>query len=109
MALHIGSPVFHPERFSRLVRELAEVFAIVSPYSLYVPLYGTQWGMAIASDTLDPLSLQASVADQRLTERHVNAREYYNGDVHLALFALPNYIRKLLLINPTKDTNHDPS
>jgi spermidine synthase len=109
MALHIGSPVFHPERFSRLVRELADVFAIVRPYSLYVPLYGTQWGMAVASDTLDPLALPASVADERLTERRIEALQYYNGDVHRALFALPNYIRKLLQINPTKDTDHDPS
>jgi hypothetical protein len=47
--------------------------------------------------------------DQRLTERHVDALEYYNGDVHRALFALPNYIRKLLHPTLTKDPDHDPS
>lgn len=109
MSLHIGSPVFHPDRFTRLVHELSDVFANVRPYSLYVPLYGTQWGMAIASDTLDPATLSPDVAEQRLGERHVESLQYYNGEVHRALFALPNYVRKLLLPFSTEDTHHDPS
>lgn len=109
MSLHIGSPVFHPERFARLVRDLSSVFATVRPYSLYVPLYGTQWGMAIASDTLDPLVLSPDLAEQRLRERQLDSLQYYNGDVHRALFALPNYVRKLLLPFLTETTQHDPS
>lgn len=96
MSLHIGSPVFHAERFGRLVHELSSVFANVRPYSLYVPLYGTQWGMAIASDALDPITLSPDLAEQRLHERQIDTLQYYNGEVHRALFALPNYIRKLL-------------
>lgn len=96
VAMHIGSPVFHPQRFSRLVRDLRGAFRTVRPYSLYVPIYGTQWGMAVASDSLDPLLLAPDVADERIRERNLGELDYYNGDVHRALFALPNYVRKLL-------------
>ena len=96
LSMHIGSPVYHPRRFARLVNDLRKVFRCVRPYSLYVPVYGTQWGMAVASDSLDPLTLSPTHADQRIAQRDIGELKYYNGDIHGALFALPNYIRKLL-------------
>lgn len=96
LSMHIGSPVYHPQRFVRLVNDLRQVFRCVRPYSLYVPVYGTQWGMAVASDGPDPLTLSPAHADQRIAERKIRDLNYYNGGIHGALFALPNYIRKLL-------------
>ena len=94
--LHIGSPVYKPDLVRRLLVELSSVFAIVRPLGLYVPLYGAYWGMCCASDTLDPLALEPRVAERRLGERGISDLRYYNGDIHRALFALPNFFRELV-------------
>ncbi|MFA7664945.1 MAG: polyamine aminopropyltransferase [Burkholderiaceae bacterium] len=96
VTLHIGSPVYTTELVTRLCSDLRAVFGIVRPFGLYVPLYGSYWGMACASDTLDPLALDPTGAEQRIAERGIADLQYYNGDVHRALFALPNFYRKLV-------------
>lgn len=96
LSLHLGSPLFQPERVRGLVRDLRSVFARVTPYFLYIPLYGSLWGMATASDSLQPATLSAENVDQRLAERGIGALQYYNGAMHCAQFALPNYLRQLL-------------
>ena len=96
MTLHLGAPVFQPERLRQLIDNLRSVFTRVSPYFMYIPLYGSQWGMAVASDRLDPRALSAAEVDQRIATRAIGHLQYYNGDMHAAQFALPNYLRKLL-------------
>ncbi len=96
LTLHIGSPVFDPERVRQLVAILSGAFELVRPLGVYVPLYGSYWGMACASDTLDPLAMAPETVEQRLAERKIDDLDYYNGDVHRALFALPNFYRKLI-------------
>ena len=96
IALHIGSPIYQPERVRSLLADLSAVFRIVRPFGQYVPLYGAYWGLAIASDTLDPLALSADEADRRIAERGIGPLMLLNGEVHRALFALPNYFRALL-------------
>ncbi|HRA77993.1 MAG TPA: polyamine aminopropyltransferase, partial [Burkholderiaceae bacterium] len=94
--LHIGSPVYKPDLVRRLLADLSTVFAIVRPLGLYVPLYGAYWGMCCASDTLDPLALEPRIAEQRIADRGIADLRYYNGDIHRALFALPNFFRELV-------------
>ncbi len=96
VSLHIGSPVFQPERVRALLADLRSVFRIVRPLGQYIPLYGSYWGMAVASDTLDPRLTDATLVEKRLAERGVDRLQLYNGDIHSALFALPNFYRALL-------------
>ena len=96
MSLHIESPITRPELYARIVKTLQSVFTIVRPYSLHIPVYGTYWGMACASDTLDPLSLDASAVDARIKQRALEGLQFYNGEMHRAVFALPNFQRRLL-------------
>ena len=96
LTLHIGTPVFQPERVRELVDRLRRVFAKVRPYFLYIPLYGSLWGMACASDTLDPAALGAEEVNRRLATRAIRELQYFNGAVHCAQFALPNHLRVLL-------------
>ena len=96
LSLHIGTPVYQPERVQALVQRLRSVFACVRPYFLYIPLYGSLWGLASASDTVDPAALSAAVVDQRLDEREIAGLQHLNGAVHCAQFALPNHLRALL-------------
>lgn len=96
MTLHIGPPVFAPERVAMLIKNLTDVFTIVRPYFIYTPLYGSLWGMAIASETLDPLTLSVSEVDRRLVDRKISNLKYYNGETHKAVFALPGFIKELI-------------
>jgi spermidine synthase len=75
---------------------LRQVFAVVAPYFVHIPLYGSIWGFACASDSLDARALQPAEADRRIAARGVGNLRYYNGDVHRAMFALPNYVRELV-------------
>jgi len=96
LSLHLGSPIFQAEQVRELVQRLRKVFAVVRPYFLYIPLYGGLWGLASVSESLDPLSVCAEEIDRRLLERRIERLQHYNGDVHHAQFALPNYLRTLL-------------
>ena len=73
-----------------------EVFKRVTPYFVHIPIYGSIWGFACASDVLDPREVPAKEVDAILAKRGVADLRYYNGDTHQAVFALPNYIRSLV-------------
>ncbi len=96
LTLHIGSPFFHPERFATSVERLRKVFPIVRPYLVHVPLYGAWWGMVCASRLTDPLSLNECDVDERIAERNIRDLRFYNGAMHRAVFALPNFVRSLI-------------
>ncbi len=95
LALHVGAPAYRPERVRALLADLRAVFAIVRPLGVHVPLYGAYWGMAVASDELDPLALDSAEAAQRIATRGLQDLHYYNEQVHGGLFALPNFYRAL--------------
>jgi spermidine synthase len=99
LVLHLGSPVFHGAQVAELTRRLRARFAVVRCYGLYIPLYGAYWGLAVASDSLDPVALTADQVAGRLRRRDVQGLRYYNEQVHGALFALPGYYRELLANN----------
>ncbi|MEN9774538.1 MAG: polyamine aminopropyltransferase [Pseudomonadota bacterium] len=96
LVMHIGSPVYKPTRVQALLRSLGSSFPIVRPMGLYIPLYGAYWGLAVASDTLDPCAIRAETVSERLNHRGITRLEFYNEATHQALFALPNYYRRLL-------------
>jgi spermidine synthase len=96
MTLHVASPVAHPGRIRATLVPLSRAFRRVTPYLVSIPLYGGLWMMACASDTLDPGALSAAEADRRLALRGVSRLQYYNGDMHRAALALPNFVRTLV-------------
>lgn len=97
LTLHIGSPFSHPARVRATVANLREVFPVVAPYFAYIPLYGSIWGFACASDSLDPSRLEPAEAERVISARGLKDLQYYNGETHRAVFALPNYVKDLLL------------
>jgi spermidine synthase len=68
----------------------------VTPYLTSVPLYGGLWMMACASMTLSPADLSAPDVDHRIALRGLSRLRYYNGDMHRAALALPNFVRELV-------------
>ncbi len=95
LTLHIGSPFSHPERVRSTLANLRAVFRIVTPYFVHIPLYGATWGFACASDTLDIAAIGKTEIDDRLDERAIGDRRFYNGAMHVAMQALPEYVRAL--------------
>jgi spermidine synthase len=97
LTLHIGSPVARPERVAQLAQRLNGVFRIVRPYTMYIPLYGSLWAMAVCSDKLDPKAVTADEIDRRIEARKLPDLRYYNGETHEGVFALPNFVRDLVI------------
>ncbi len=75
---------------------LRSVFRRVTPYFVHIPLYGSIWGFACASDTLDPRAMSPADVERVIAGRGIGDLQYYNGEVHRAMFALPNYVRALV-------------
>jgi spermidine synthase len=95
LTLHLGSPVFQQSTVRKNADNLRRVFSQVHPMALYIPLYGSLWCLAIASDTVDPRAVGAELIAARMRERKLMDLQYYNAELHGALFALPNFVREL--------------
>jgi spermidine synthase len=98
MTLHVASPIAHPDRIRNGLAALRAAFPIVTPYLASIPLYGGLWMMACCSAALDPRSLGAAEIDRRIADRGIGNLQYYNGDMHRAALALPNFVRALASI-----------
>jgi len=96
LTLHLGSPFFHAARVRQTLDNLRRVFRVVAPYFSYVPLYGSLWGFASASDNLDPRAATPEEVERAIAARGLTELQLYNGEVHRAMFALPNYVKKLV-------------
>jgi spermidine synthase len=95
LTLHMGSPWSRPERVRMLYGRLAKMFKIARPYTMFIPLYGCLWSMCACSDSTDPTAVSALEIDKRIAARAITHLQYYNGVIHQALFALPNFVREL--------------
>lgn len=95
LSLHLGSPVHLPETMTRIAASVRAVFPVFRTYLQYVPLYGTLWCMGVASDATDPLLLSVHEVDSRLAARGISDLQLYNGAMHQALLARPNFVRAL--------------
>ncbi len=96
LSLHLGSPVHLPGSIARIAASVREVFPIFRPYLQYVPLYGTLWCMGMASDTTDPALLTEAEVDARIAARGLRDLQLYNGAMHQALLAQPNFVQDIL-------------
>jgi len=69
----------------------------VRVYTMYIPLYGSLWAMAVCSDKLDPKAFTADEIDRRIDARKLQDLRFYNGETHEGVFALPNFVRELVI------------
>jgi spermidine synthase len=94
IGLHLGSPFSHAARVRETIDKLRGVFRFVTPWFVHIPMYGATWGFASASDDLQPRTVSAGEIDTRLAARGVGERQFYNGEMHHAMMALPEYVRR---------------
>ena len=90
VSLHLGSPYFHAERVARLLNDLCTSFRVVRTMNTYIPLYGSLWSMALASDSVaaDPAALAPDTLAARLAERGIDSLQHYDAAQHAALFSV---------------------
>ncbi len=97
LSLHIASAFSQSSRLVQTLAQLAAVFNIVRPYLVSIPLSGGPWMMACASNTVDPALLHAQQVGERLALRGVSGLQHYNGAMHQACMALPNFVRTAVM------------
>jgi len=95
LTLHLGSPVYQADTVRRNSANLRKVFRHVAPMSLFIPLYGSLWCLAVASDSIDPRSLSPDTLAQRANDRRIGGLRYYYPGLHQALFTLPLFVQEL--------------
>lgn len=94
LTLHLGSPVYQSDTVRKNAANLHKVFRHVAPMSLFVPLYGSLWCLAVASDTIDPRTLSTETIRERIKERGIGGLRYYHPQMHAALFTLPVFVQE---------------
>ncbi|MBI3711351.1 MAG: hypothetical protein HY253_00065, partial [Burkholderiales bacterium] len=80
-----GGAFYHPERYQATLAQLQTIFASVLPYSVFIPLYGAEWGMAMASKSnlrITPEEIQARIERQDLGQL-----QFYSANRHAAWLA----------------------
>jgi spermidine synthase len=95
LTLHLGSPVYQPDTVRKNAANLRKVFRHVAPMSLFIPLYGSLWCLAVASDSIDPRSPSVDTLSQRMSDRGIEDLRYYYPGLHQALFTLPLFVQEL--------------
>ncbi|MFM0154630.1 polyamine aminopropyltransferase [Paraburkholderia sediminicola] len=96
LSLHLGSPYFHPERIAGLLDDLRDAFSIVRTMSTFIPLYGSLWMMATASDTLDPAAVTVDALTGRFAARRIDSLKHYDPALHVGLFSASRSVRDKL-------------
>lgn len=92
MALQSESPLLMMDVFVETQHKLRKLFSEVHPYLGPVPLYATgTWSWTWCSDTGEPLR-----AVRERQEAIVEGSKAYNEELHQAIFALPNYVKRAL-------------
>ncbi len=71
----------------RMLDALHSVFACVLPMIAYVPLYGTQWALAIASNSLTVTDFNALATNPSSTA--LQGVRHYSPTRHATLFVIP--------------------
>jgi len=88
LSMHLGAALFEPQRIAALTTDLRAEFRFVSTLSAFVPLYGTQWRFAIASDVHDVARAAPALLTARAAERGIQGLRYYSPEVHDAFFRI---------------------
>lgn len=91
------SPFFNQDIIRGSFGAIGKMFPITKIYLTCVPTYPSGlWSFVIGSKTFDPLNIQSERA-KRLETR------YYNSNIHLSAFGLPNFVKKLIQLKPYTD------
>lgn len=93
MVMHLGAFHYIQPRIQETLRQLQHHFQVIRPILIPMPHYGGYWVMVLVSQLRDARRITADAAAQRLQDRGIAQLQFYNGEMHQALLAIPNYLR----------------
>ncbi|MDP8216343.1 MAG: polyamine aminopropyltransferase [Candidatus Kaelpia imicola] len=95
MVRQSGSSFLQKEELKDNYKRLSKIFKYTDAYIVAIPTYiGGFFNLIFASDKINIKSLSLTVIKKRFLKTNIKT-EYYNPEIHLASFKLPNYIKKL--------------
>lgn len=92
-----GVPFLQPEELVNSVKFFKEIFKFGTCITATIPTYiGGPMAMGFATNSSDNLNISIEELKRKFARSNIGDLKYYNPEVHLASFALPNYIKKLV-------------
>ncbi|MCX6829961.1 MAG: hypothetical protein NT002_11885 [candidate division Zixibacteria bacterium] len=92
MVAQSESPFFNSETVKQMYKNLRQIFPIVKMYTAHVPIYpSSYWSFAFCSKKYHPID-DFDYGRYKTLKLQNN---YYNVDIHLGAFCLPEYVKKL--------------
>ena len=93
MVAQSESPFFNQKTIKLMYENLRGIFPIVKMYTCFMPIYpSTLWSFAFCSKKYDPID---DFDKDRLTKSSPKT-QYYNHDIHLGSFLLPQFAKELV-------------
>lgn len=87
------SPFYNKQTVKSLFKNLCDIFPLTRMYTCFMPIYpSTYWSFGFCSKKYDPIE----DFDKNRYERLSLSTRYYNNEVHIASFALPQFVKELL-------------
>jgi spermidine synthase len=105
--MHTESPVTRPKGFSCIQRTLRESFLHVTPFYLFIQMYGTMWSVTMCSDSIDGSRLAARI-DARIAKNRIGPLRVYSGATHGSMQVPFPFIRTLLAADAPIITDAKP-
>ena len=88
------SPFYNQKTVKALFKNFKEIFPIVKMYTCFMPIYPSgYWSFGFCSKKYDPVS---DFDQNRYNKLNLTTR-YYNDETHIGSFALPQFIKDLLI------------
>ncbi len=93
MVAQTESPFLNKKTVSKLFGNLKEIFPIVKMYTCFMPIYPSgYWSFAFCSKKYDPI---VDFRQDKYNKLSLKTK-YYNDDVHLGAFRLPQFVKELI-------------
>ena len=75
----------------KMVNNMRKLFKYVTPYTVYIPTFaGGFYSFCLVSNTINPLNFNI---DWNIFEKKGFKLDYYNQNIHIGSFALPNKLK----------------
>jgi spermidine synthase len=94
--------------FSVINKTLREVFPVVAGYQTFVSCFGVPWGFILASKKVDPRAQDVATVDRLIAERVRGPLDYWDGQTHQHVFALPKHLRRAIDAEARVATDEHP-
>jgi len=93
MVAQSESPYYNEMTVRQMYKNLKEIFPIVKMYTAFVPIYPSCfWSFAFCSKKYHPIVDFDIERYKKLKLKN----DYYNLDVHIGSFAMPEYVKKMI-------------